>query len=243
VPAHPLAVDSADGPGQDPWPALPPHPCQPHAPPTGHSQAGSYAAVPQDPRTPDNTSPYLQSPDLPQPPYPQLHYPPGSQPPYPQGAYPQSQRPYPPGPQPPFPQGAYARPRPGAQLARPVAYEVVAGTPFGLALVPVASTCSGPAAASAVTGSGSIVGSLVVACFAALGAEAGWGPMVAGAFAVLAAFAGVAALALGWVALGQIGRAAGSVRGRALAIIGLSCGGVGLLLTAGAFGLSLLALA
>jgi hypothetical protein len=123
-----------------------------------------------------------------------------------------------------------------------VAVEAVPGTPFGLALVPVPPTSSGPAAASTVTGIASILVSLVVGCFAALGAQDGRGPTVAGAFAVLAVFAGVAALVLGNVALRQIRRAgADAIRGRGLAITGLSCGAAGLLLTFAGVGLDVLA--
>ena len=74
-------------------------------------------------------------------------------------------------------------------------------------MVEVAPTASGPSAASLVAGIGSILVSLVVACFAAVGAQDGWGPIVAGAFAVLAGLIGVAAVVLGVLGLRQIRRA------------------------------------
>lgn len=122
-------------------------------------------------------------------------------------------------------------------LPQPVAVEAVPGTPFGLAIVGVSPTTSGPATASLVTGVGSILVSFVVGCFAAGGAQAGWGPMVAGAFAVLAGLAALAALGLARAGLRQIKRARmtpggrGAVTGRGLAISGIVCGAVGLTLT------------
>jgi hypothetical protein len=110
----------------------------------------------------------------------------------------------------------------------------VVGTPFGVALVEVRSTTSGPAVASLVAGIGSILVSTVVIAFAASGAAAGWGPAVAGAFAALAAMVGVAALGLAAAGLRRIGVSAawGPTRGRGVAITGLICGGVGLAITA-----------
>jgi hypothetical protein len=127
-------------------------------------------------------------------------------------------------------------PRPAdraATLPPAVAFEAVGGTPFGVAIVGVAPTASGPATASLITGVASILVSFVVACFATIGASAGWGPIVSGAFAVLAAFLGIAAVLLGRVGIGQIRRHTGwsVVTGRGLAISGIICGGVGLLLT------------
>jgi hypothetical protein len=127
--------------------------------------------------------------------------------------------------------------RQGAGLPQPVAYEPVPGTPFGVAIVGVAPTSSGPATASLVTGVASILVALVVGCFAALGAQSGWGPIVAGAFAVLAGLLGVASLVLGRTGVRQIRRVAGwgAVTGRGVAIAGMICGGVGLALTAVSF--------
>jgi hypothetical protein len=118
-------------------------------------------------------------------------------------------------------------------LPRPVAVQAVAGTPFGLAMVDVAPTVSGPAVASLVAGIASTLVSFVVLCFGAVGAEGGWGPMVAGAFAVLAGVLGGAGLGLGTVGLRRIKRASGPrATGRGLAIGGVVCGSVGLGLTA-----------
>ncbi len=126
----------------------------------------------------------------------------------------------------------------GVGLPRPVAFEPIPGTPFGVAVVEVAPTTSGPATASLVAGVASILIALVVGCFGTLGAGDGWGPTVAGAFAVLATFLGVAGLVLGRAGLRQIRRTAGwgGVTGRGLAITGVVCATVGLLFTAIAMG-------
>ena len=123
-----------------------------------------------------------------------------------------------------------------AGLPPPVAVEVVPGTPYAVAVVPVAPTVSGQAVASLVVGIGSILVSLVVVCFGVAGAQSGWGPLVAGAFAVLAALAGVAAVTLGQVGRRRIRR--GGVTGVGLAVSGITCGLAGLLLTALAMVLS-----
>jgi hypothetical protein len=113
-----------------------------------------------------------------------------------------------------------------------VAVEAVPGTPFAVATVAVAPTTSGPAIASLVCGAGSILVSLVVACFAAVGAQPGWGAVVAGAFAVLAVLAGVAAIVLGQLGRRQIRRAvAGPVSGKGSAVAGITCGVAGVALT------------
>lgn len=146
----------------------------------------------------------------------------------------------------PYPYGPHGAPAPRPQpfppeaaLPLPVAVEPVPGTPYSVAVVGVAPTTSGPAAASLAAGIGSILVSFVVGCFAAAGAGAGWGPIVSGAFAVLATLAGVAA-----VLLGRVGRrqtrpapvvsnvAEPPVQGRGLATSGIVCGVVGLVLTA-----------
>lgn len=139
----------------------------------------------------------------------------------------------------PYPQRPQ-RQRSGVGLPRPVAVESIAGTPFGVAVVEVASTTSGPATASLVAGVASILISLVVGCFGTLGAGDGWGPTVAGAFAVLAAFLGVAGLVLGRAGLRQIRRTSGwgAVTGRGLAISGVVCATIGLLVTVIAMGAS-----
>ena len=126
-----------------------------------------------------------------------------------------------------------AYPPPGVGLPRPVALEAVPGSPFGVAIVGVAPTTSGPAVGSLVLGLGSILISLVVFCFGALGASGGWGPIVAGAFGVLAGLLGIAAAVLGWIGYRQIKRAAhwGATKGTGMAVTGLICGLVGIALT------------
>jgi hypothetical protein len=125
----------------------------------------------------------------------------------------------------------------------PVAFEGVPGTPFAVAIVGVPATPSGPASASLVAGVGSILVTLVVGCFAALGAKGGWGPLVSGAFAALAGFAGVAAVVLSQVARRQVRRAPGRITGGGVAIAGLVCGLAGLALTAVAFVIAVVAAA
>lgn len=153
---------------------------------------------------------------------------------------------YPPPPQPPLPLApappthgsgygtAYPVLPPRMGLPRPVAVEAVPGTPFGLAIVEVKPTTSGPASASLVAGIASILVSLVVICFAAVGADGGWGALVAGAFAVLAALLAGAAIWLCWTGLRRMRRSVGwgATGGRGMALAGLICGLVGLALTA-----------
>lgn len=138
-------------------------------------------------------------------------------------------------------------------LPAPVAVDPVPGTPFGVAVVGVAPTTSGPASASLVAGIGAILVSFVVGCFAAVGAQPGWGPVVAGAFAVLAALVGLAAIVLGRLGIRQVRRndvrpyqgapdlsGPGPIQGRGLAVAGTICGGVGLALTGLAMALAVL---
>jgi hypothetical protein len=123
----------------------------------------------------------------------------------------------------------------GTGLPRPVAVQSVDGAPgYGVAIVGVAPTTSGPAVASLVVGVGSILVSLVVFCFGGVGADGGWGPVVAGAFAVLAGLVGVAAIVLGRVGYRQIKRAVdwGATKGRGMAVTGIVLGALGLVLTA-----------
>jgi len=121
----------------------------------------------------------------------------------------------------------------GAGLPPPVAVEAVPGSPFGVAIVGIAPTTSGPAVASLVAGVGAILVSFVVICFGTLGAQSGWGPIVAGAFAVLAGLIGIAAIVLGRVGYRQIKLAVGwgATRGRGLAVAGMICGAVALVMT------------
>ena len=145
------------------------------------------------------------------------------------------------------PGGYGPQPVPVAQPVRPAAGQVrvepVPGTEFGVAYVPVAPTASGLAIGSLVAGIGSILVALVVGCFGIAGAQDGWGAIVAGAFAVLGALLGLAAVGLGVVAVRQIKAAPGRLTGRGVAIAGISCGGAGVLLTAGGMLVALVALA
>jgi hypothetical protein len=141
----------------------------------------------------------------------------------------------------------YRPARPPVGLPPPVAVETIPGTPYAVAVVAVAPTTSGPAVASLIAGLGSILVSLVVGCFGALGAKAGWGPAVAGAFALLAVVIGAASIVLGRVGLRQIRRAAlmalgaGAVNGRGFAVTGITCGVLGIVLTGLAFVVSVIA--
>jgi hypothetical protein len=157
--------------------------------------------------------------------------------PSPYGGYPS---PYPPAP-PPYPYGQYPYgggypppPRRRVGLPRATAVAPVVGTPFGVALVEVRPTTSGPAVASLVAGIGSVLVGFVVILFAATGAEQGWGPAVAGAFAALATMVGVAAIGLAVAGLRRIRASAawGPIRGRGVAIAGLVCAAVGIVITA-----------
>jgi len=60
---------------------------------------------------------------------------------------------------------------------------------------------------------------------------------------VLGALLGLAAVGLGVVAVRQIKAAPGRLTGRGVAIAGISCGGAGVLLTAGGMLVALVALA
>jgi hypothetical protein len=157
------------------------------------------------------------------------------------------QYPHPNQPVPPAYGYPYRPPRPNVGQPPPVAVETIPGTPYAVAVVAVAPTTSGPAVASMIAGLGSILVSLVVGCFGALGAKGGWGPAVAGAFALLAIVIGVASVVLGRVGLRQIRRAAllalgaGGVNGRGFAVTGITCGIIGLALTGLAFVVSVIA--
>jgi hypothetical protein len=100
----------------------------------------------------------------------------------------------------------------------------VPGTAFGVALVEVQSTTSGPAVASLVTGAISILLSLIVLYFASAD-----GPAVAGAFAILTLVVSAASVGLAAAGLYRIRRSAawGTARGRGVAIVGMACGAVG----------------
>lgn len=146
--------------------------------------------------------------------------------------------------QPPVPAGAPARPAPGPPppeaWQRPVRVEPVPGTPYGLAILGPPEATSGPAVGALVAGIGSGLVALFVACSGLAGAGAGWGLWVAGAFAVLAACLGVAGTGLGVVGMRQTrARPAGPrpvVKGRSMAVAGLTCGIAGVVITACALG-------
>jgi hypothetical protein len=146
-----------------------------------------------------------------------------------------------PGGFPPPPTVRMTATRPDEGLLPPVGDAAMPGTPYRLALVGLPRTPSGPAAASLPLGIASILVSLVVICFAAVGARDGWGPAVAGAFALLSGFAGVGAIVLGQVGLRQTRMAPGRITGRGPAIAGIVCAIVGLAFSAFAIVISLAA--
>ena len=125
----------------------------------------------------------------------------------------------------------------GVGLPRPVAVAEVPGTPYAVALVELRPTLSGPAVASLFAGIASILVSLVVTIFTAVGAGQGWGAAVAGAFAILSTAFALGAVGLHRAALTGIRTSVswGPTRGRGVATAGLICGLVGL-------GVSLLAM-
>ncbi|MEU8259897.1 hypothetical protein AB0C02_04670 [Micromonospora sp. NPDC048999] len=117
------------------------------------------------------------------------------------------------------------------------------GTAFGVVHLEVPPVTSGLAVGSLVSGIASVLVSLLVFCFGIAGPRYG-GAWAAGAFTVLGALAGGAAIVAGLLARRQIRRPAPppAVRfaGRGLAVSGLSCGGVGLLLSLVGLALALL---
>jgi len=113
----------------------------------------------------------------------------------------------------------------------PMRVDVIDGTHFGVAYPAIPPSPSGPSIGSMVAGIISILVSLVVGCFGIGGSSSGWGPAVSGAFAILAAFIGAGAIGMGVFGLRQIRRGGGTVRGRGMAIAGISCGGSGIGLT------------
>lgn len=144
----------------------------------------------------------------------------------------QSQPPGPPGP----PGRPVPAPPPPEAWQRPVRVEPVPGTPYGLAILGPPEATSGPATGSLVSGIGSGVVALVVACLGLAGAGAGWGLWVAGAFAVLAGCLGLAGIGLGVAGMRQTRRRPSgtqpAMRGRGMAVAGLVCGATGVAITA-----------
>lgn len=137
--------------------------------------------------------------------------------------------------QPGITQAPVPAPLPREAWRSPSRIEPVDGTPFGVAYLDLPPITSGMAVGALVAGVGSLLVSLLVGCFGLAGANAGWGAWVAGAFAVLATLLGLGGIGLGVAGLRQIRRAAAKatpMTGRGLAVAGISCGGVGLGLTA-----------
>ncbi len=148
------------------------------------------------------------------------------------------------------PMSPAAGPRPGPvpppprEPARPPKrVDPVPGTPFGVVHLDVPPVTSGLAVGSLVTGIAAILVSFLVLCFGIAGPDYG-GAWAAGAFTVLGGLAGTAAIVGGLLARRQIRRPAPppAVRftGRGLAVAGLSCGAVGLLLSVLGLGVALL---
>ena len=120
-------------------------------------------------------------------------------------------------------------PQDGAWQAARV--EPLPGTEYALVQLQVPPSRSGLAIGSLIAGIGSILVSVLVLCFGAIGSGDGWGGWVAGAFALLSVLAGGGAVALGLIATRQIRRSGqdGRLRftGRGTAVAGISCGAAG----------------
>ena len=186
----------------------------------------------------DSYDPWRPPAPPPQAPFPAVY--PGPPPPVPGGmtAYP----PMGPGTPVPYrgmPPGPVPTP-PDVEPLRPVAVREVPGTPFGLMIMGITPTVSGPGVGALVAGIGSILVTMIELCFGLIGASGGWGPAVAGAFAVLAGALAIGAIALGSISLRQIrrARATGGLRGRGQALAGIVCGSIGLAMDLGAIALA-----
>lgn len=135
-------------------------------------------------------------------------------------------------------------PPPPQEPARPPKrVDHLPGTPFGVVHLDVPPVTSGLAVGSLVAGIASILVSLVVACFG-IGGESVGGAWAAGAFTLPGVLAGAGAIVAGRLGLRQIRRPvpppAVRFTGRGLALAGISCGAVGLVLSLLALGLALL---
>jgi hypothetical protein len=119
----------------------------------------------------------------------------------------------------------------------------VPGTPFGLVHLEVPPVTSGLAVGSLVAGIASLVVSILVGCLG-IGAGELSGAWAAGAFGVLGASTGVGAIVAGLLGMRQIRRPveppAVRFAGTGLAVAGISCGGVGVVLCLLGVGLGLL---
>jgi hypothetical protein len=114
---------------------------------------------------------------------------------------------------------------PGVPRLKPVRIDPVPGTPFGIAIPALNPTVSGLAVGSLVAGIGSILVSIIVVC-SGLGRSSS-GVLVGGAFAILAIAVGAGAMGAAFGAMREVRASAGQIRGRGLAIAGLSCGASG----------------
>jgi hypothetical protein len=130
---------------------------------------------------------------------------------------------------PPIPQPPPSPPQDGAW--QPARVDPLPGTDYALVQIRVPPSRSGLAIGSMIAGIASILVSVLVLCFGAVGSGEGWGGLVAGAFALLAVLAGGGAVALGLVAKRQIRRSGldGRLRfvGGGQATAGVSCGSAG----------------
>jgi hypothetical protein len=112
----------------------------------------------------------------------------------------------------------------------PVRVQPVPGTPFGLAILGTKPITTGLASGSLIAGIAALLVSLIAGCFGLVGARGGWGGLAAGAFAVLSGLLAVGAMVLGLLGMRQIRRSS-ALTGKGLAISGLACGAVALVLT------------
>jgi len=116
------------------------------------------------------------------------------------------------------------------QFPPPARIEPVPGTPYGLAILPIRPILTGLASGSLAAGIAGLLVCGVVALFALASASADWGALAAGAFAVLALVLGIGGVVLGSLGLRQIRRSS-ALTGKGLAISGLICGGVAVVVT------------
>lgn len=146
------------------------------------------------------------------------------------------------------PQPGPVAPPPDA-ARRPIRVEPVDGTRYGLAIYAAPTVLSGPAVGSLVAGIAAILVALVVGCFGAVslslaaeGQAAGGGAAAASAFTALTLFLGVVAIGLGVVGVRQTRPhrqpPGTTVQGGGMAVAGLVCGGVGVVVALCSLGLA-----